>query len=340
MKYISRIVHIVFHTSVLTLILGVGIGLFIASTIMKKDVRPPIYPISNTYTDEMPPPRFLSDEVLLIGTDARGRDFVLNIDFNRKEISPNSFVHYYDVVMLFSGKTKKDYYEFFDPLYNVIGDKGEGFLKKFKNDLFPDLSARETFSFNVTIDDREITVSLTGLTGDFITKNRMLYTKYASVGKAKVTIDGQSFTTNALILKMYSDDYRKYVFFDGFDDLNSTTQVFALWDENDNFYFIDNSDVVSSHENYKSHSWVLYKDGKTGATKKAFKIDIDTVLKRKIPDRWEITIPDFNTTISAEVDKLIDKREVYGLVQGMVTDANGSRSIKGLFDYSRYRRSR
>ena len=137
--------------------------------------------------------------------------------------------------------------------------------------------------------------TITDIKGDFVTKNTPHYTRYQSTGIATIKFHGETFTANALVEGIHSIDFSESIFFDGSDLVDADTYQFVLWDEDDNFYMIDDSNVRSDTPKYPSHTWLLHKDKASGYTKKGFDSTITTtVLPDGTETNWKITTPDFN----------------------------------------------
>lgn len=270
--------------------------------------------------------RYLRDDLTLSGEDLAGNDFLLKVGLNRKEIEPSKFIHYYSARLFYLGKSHIIYSSnFIDPSPYPQTNQ---FLKSFTNELTDDLSTKETYSFNITIDEEEIRAEINGLVGDFITKNRLEYTRYLSIGTAEVTLNNQSFQTNAMIEKSYSSDHSKYLFFDGYDEMSSRTYKFELWDEENNFYLIDDSVVSEDHPAYRPHTWVLYKDTKGNYTKRAFSAEIE-FQEDELAKSWQISVPklDFDFDLATNYNR---KETWYG---GPISGAVNGEKVKGFFSY-------
>ena len=163
------------------------------------------------------------------------------------------------------------------------------------------------------------------------------YTKYVSAADATVDIDGTRFTAHALVSKINSTDYSKYVFFPGHGTLRSETDFLVLWDDANNLYVIDSSKVAEPNPAYQSHTWVLFKNGSTGATRKAFNASIALDARGGTPKRWRIAIPgiaDEGMLITAAVPKAANPFE--GIAEGTIAVDGKQRAISGLYFHHIY----
>jgi hypothetical protein len=279
-----------------------------------------------------PDHRFFADELLLVGETGTGAPFMLRLDMNRKKIA-DSFTHYYFADLIFQNQHKQLYTSF------NKGDEAitpSNFLTAFSNTLASDLSAQENYAFTFTQGSTNIVADLSQFKGDFIVKNGINYTKYVSEGDAKVTVNGTPYTMHAMMSKIYTPYYDKYVFFDGYSDLKSLSQLFILWDKNGNFYLVDSSKVENELPDYKSHTWVLYKDRDGQYSKKAFSGMVDAAVSSGRPKSWDISIPEFHSTFKLSPSIFVDPGLTTGLAGGTVNTPTGIVSIQGYFSYANY----
>ena len=272
--------------------------------------------------------RYFRDDVTVSGEDREGNHFLLRLGLNRKEIEQDKFVHYYSSQMFYLDKTQVVYSSNF--LNSSPTPQVNQFLHKFENEIAEDLSTKESYQFEVSIDDNEISASLNDLVGDFITKNRPEYTRYLSAGSAEVIINGEKLEANALLEKSYSSDQSKYLFFDGYDDLSTRTYKFALWDNEGNFYLIDDSTASSKHPSYKDHTWILYKNKQTGGGQKAFSGNIDFQENGR-EKNWQIKVPDLGFDFDLSTNYSRDASWYSGPISGTVNNA----PLKGFFTYKK-----
>lgn len=224
---------------------------------------------------------FFSDELLLMGQDSKGDLFYSSVSLNRIQEGQN-FIHYYFNKYDYQNISENDYAETLNPKKQVIPNK---FVESYTVIPASDFSSKEALEIEYKIRNNSVKVKVKNLEGDFIVKNTPEYTKYVSVGTAEITVDNLSFIVNAALVKTYSNDSDKYLFFPGYDKLDSDTIYGMFWDKSNNFYLIDKSDVHSIQQNYASHTWVLYKNKQNNSLNKYFEVSTS----EKYNDRNKLT---------------------------------------------------
>jgi hypothetical protein len=274
---------------------------------------------------------FMSDTIFLYGNNA-GSPFYLEIDLNRRQVPNGTFMHYYYTIGSFDDLDKHDYDLIYSSSTVPVSTKSVQSLILLP---FSDLSTRQEYQGAIKFDETLITFMALNLQGDFMTRNSPTYTRHQSVGDGVVTYNDKKIPVHVLAEGIHSSDFNKSIFFEGSDEIVSETRQFVLWDNEENFYMIDQSNVVSDIPEYPSHTWLLYKNHKSNYTKKGFTSNItsQSVLGRPETE-WLITAPDFNdATIKLSLLKYIDdgdsQTRMRALVSGTVTDSNGQREING-----------
>jgi len=308
--------------------------------------------------------RYRNDDITISGIDENGDEFLLLLDLYRKELEPeinlkskvnlesnsqsnieslseslnvkkeeNTFLHYYFFQLEYQGKTYKDYVSFKSNSKEI---QQRGFIESFENNLSSDLSTKEDYSISIDSNGFEISAVLENLNGDFITKNTPEYTRYLSVGTATLNINEEIIQTDVAVEKGYSENYTKYIYFDGLQKLQSRTFRFLIWDEEGNFYLIDDSFVKENVENYKTHTWILYKNKKDQFTKKAFDAEI-TFSEKSGFKNWKINISDLDIKLNLGTKYPTKNNWTEGLIQGSVenVDLAGLEKISGSFSYKK-----
>ena len=255
--------------------------------------------------------RFFSDELVLSGEDEDGEPISVVVYLARRESDDGFYYHNYDLDFYYDGE-HREYKDAFRSASSAV-DPDLKFFDAFENELFEDLSTRETYASEFDLEGRGVFVNVSGLVGDFITKNALEYTRYMSVGEAQVEIDGQMLELSAALEKIYSSDSSKYVYFDGFKELILNVNQFTIWDEDGNFYLIDNSEVFSDLEDYKSHSWVLYKDFE-GNMQKFFEAEVEFHPGKE--SMWKVSLPDLDREITVMTDQVLNLKRNTGSVFG------------------------
>jgi hypothetical protein len=280
-----------------------------------------------------PDHRFFSDELFLLGETAPGQPFLFTINLNRKRVG-ESYSHYYFADFIHEGRQRQLYTDFLDINDQVLP---HDFLTSYKQQIAEDLSARESYEFDFSFRDLTVHADLKNFQGDFLVKNTLEYTKYISEGNGIVTINGKQYPVRAIVSKIYTPYYDKYVFFNGYDDLRSLAQLFVLWDSDGNFYLLDQSKVDQNLPEYKSHTWALYKNRTGNYTKKAFSANVEYSHQNWKPKSWSVYVPDFGTTLKLEPKTFFTQKQDSGLAAGTVTLEGGqTKQISGYFSFTRY----
>jgi hypothetical protein len=314
----------------LVTILGVGVGLFGSRWVLKR--WPKIvcdYKCQNAVT---PDHRFFSDELILVGQTENNAPFFLYLNLNRKKIA-DSYSHYYYADFVYQDERGSQYTGFNDPASQVIAND---FLNSFSSNMSEDLSARESYAFDFNYKDLHVQADLKNFNGDFLVKNTLDYTKYVSEGDGNVTVNGKQYRMHAFLTKIYSPYYDKYLYFNGYNDLNSLAQFFVLWDTQGNFYLLDKSDVFAPLPDYKSHTWVLYKNQAGQYMKKAFAANVQFEQEKFVPKKWSIYIPDLEANLELAPQIFTTGEKDSGLAAGTVTTPSGPLPISGYFSFHKY----
>lgn len=277
--------------------------------------------------------RYLDDHITIY-SDNESLPFALELDFNRIEKSNGVFTHYtflhgyidgvliddYDEIMATSTELKKNY-----------------FVENIERSGAPDFSTRDTYQGRVLVNGEPLTFTITGLEGDFVTRNVPEYTRLQSVGEAEVSYKGKTFMAQTLVENAYSSDPSKYIFFPGYSEVEATTHQFILWDEDNNFYLIDSSELYSDTPQYPSHTWLLYKNAAEQSSRKSFEATIAVESDKTGAVFWSVQAPAFENasfSLSSPLPFLPTAgARVNTVVTGTVTDDKGTRTIGGGLHY-------
>ena len=168
-------------------------------------------------------------------------------------------------------------------------------------------------------------LDLENLKGDFIVNNALADLTYINVGTTNMKIDGKDNKVNYFLTKNLSDDSSE-VFVD--DNTYFKSSIISLWDENNNFYSVDTSDVISDVS--KSHKWGIYKNNKTQVMKKIVG-NIKLVASNDKPN-ISLVIPDFNNaSFTLHKNKNQERGDNYCLISGQIKDKSGVRNVRGIY---------
>lgn len=262
---------------------------------------------------------YYSERFTFAGYDQEGNEIIGEINLSRHEKFPGIFSHGYSILIIHGDQSEYEVITFEDSEHEVVVREE---LIDFEHIPSPDLSTREEFNIEIKSDRIDIKAEFNNLEGDFIIENSPEYTKYVSVGDVDLQLGDDKFKVNGALSSIYSTDSSKYIFFDGFNDLSLQAYQLVWWDEEDNFYLLDKSDVKSSHEGYKSHSWFLTKK-KDGWMAREFDIEGIT-LKEGSQKEWFIAIdnlPPLSAILRS--GKQVDTQGERGIITGETSLKSG-----------------
>lgn len=273
---------------------------------------------------------FKNDTIFLYKED-ESHPFYIELQLSRKQNQDGTYVHYYYLSGVYDGVSFDDY--FTANATNTIPVSGNSFAS-FVRSSFSDQSARANYHIELLVDGKIMGVDIENTGEEFFTKDTLTYTRYESASLALVSYDGRAFSADALVEGIYSRDYAKSIFFEGYDDVKQDTHQFVLWDSAGNFYMMDRSDVSSNSPAYPSHNWLLHKNTK-GYAKKAFDSDLSIRTEESGEESgFAISIPDFNEAqldlaVNGYVDGVSEGSHLRAFVAGKIRDADGERNISG-----------
>ncbi|MBP9718541.1 hypothetical protein KBD59_04585 [Candidatus Gracilibacteria bacterium] len=274
--------------------------------------------------------KYFNEGIIVVSENQNDKEkFVLEMDLSRKEINKGNFLHYYTAHIFQNGKKKTIQTNFYS---NSPEIKANAFLPSYTHTTADDLSTRENYVFSLTIDDKKIKVSTSGLEGDFITKNDIAYTRYLSIGKGDVEMNGEKIKTNVVLENIYSADSGKYLFFSDIEELSSRTYRFLVWDTDNNFYLLDDSTVSRDSPFYRPHTWVLYKNAAGNYMQKFFEAKVSFQESEKT---WKVTLPNLSTELTLTTPDSIAENWTSGSVTGTAKTKDGTKAIFGSYSYKK-----
>jgi hypothetical protein len=274
---------------------------------------------------------YFSDEIFINGLGPNNEPLFIHLLLNRKQRASGDYLHYYTMEIVSPSLSRKIMQEQVSADATLIPLHG---IKNITRQTEEDLSTRE--SYDITLDfGKEVTLKLSRFQGDFLLHNKFDHTKYASAGKALISLDGEEYELNALLTKTFAQNYSTYVFFDNFDQLDSTTHVVVAWDQNDQLYYLDTSDTRSKHTGYGSHKWG-YFGSKLGG-KKLSNITITHATTGKNPTEWQVSLPEIEDGARLEFKvNYHDLSRAAGLLKGKVKLGETETEISGYAIYAEY----
>lgn len=292
----------------------------------------------NTYGDRVkaapvspcvPGKKFVSDTVTIYAKTPTG-PLVIELDANRLEKVPGVYSQYYFLNAYIDGASHADYQESLATTSVIIP---KGFLAAFTRTPAPDLSTRAAYTIVLSIAGEMYTITIGNVTGDFITRDTPDYTRFQSVATATVVVGGIRYPANALVEAIHSDEYATKIFFPERESASIKTHQFILWDDQDTFYLFDDSKIDRFIDNYRAHTWLLYKNALNQTLKKSFTGSFDGSLTPAGTQQWNLSFPDF----SAATVKLVTTHQfktepgrARAVVSGTISDTAGTRTITGI----------
>ena len=305
-----------FITFLVLFFVSIGGGLFLSTKLHELGLGNRVTSQTTKY--------YFNDNFIIYGVDNKGTPFLAEIYLQRSQKDTGEFAHFYRVGVYSNGKFSESEQQKTMPKPEI---QPFTFLDSFKTSFGADFSAKQTFVIDFTVDLISYSLATDIFEGDFIVRNDPDYVKHVSFAKGILSQKGENFTVNIAYLGTYAENSSKYIYFDGFYQLQSTAHLLVLWDEEENVYLIDKSRVKSSHQFYKSHTWVLNKSANK-YLRKAFTAGLSYNESEEYPTKWIVTLPTLqNATLSLETDFLNDT--AWGYTTGTIKDNAGTRKING-----------
>jgi len=278
--------------------------------------------------------QYISTRFRLHGQDPGGKRFDLQLYINSKQVGDGVFIQNSLLFVTYDGKDEENWYRTTSP---TLEFQPAGYLKQF--DIIPlnEFTSQKSYMFTLQLEEISLKTTIDIVTGDFLIRNKPEYIFYISPGKAEIQTEEYAFDVNGVVTHSYSNDYSLSMFFEGKENLISETHVLALWDDQENFYYIDITDVENTDLPYGSHKWITFKNMTSGFMKYSFEADLSVEMKRSRPSKWTVLIPELDNA-EMELEAVGYNRPLRyqsGSVRGTIYDASGNRDLTGQFIYSR-----
>lgn len=264
--------------------------------------------------------------IIVYGKNDQNQVVLVKLQLTRNQNGKGEYDHSYSGYLTVGDKDYMDWSTFNNASANILSN---GFIKNVKVTAFPDASPRETYTFDLNFKGQLISLELSDINGDFISKSGLDGTRYVSAGTAKIAINGKIINGNVMIDQVYSysDDN---TIGDAGPEAGTVyrTNSIILWDADKNFYLIDTTDVDTVGSKYPTHRWILYKNASDKTMKKAFDAKLTFT-----NGKYHIEIPDLGSTvIDLKVDHDFAKNK--GIVSGTIkVGTSASKSIGGHYVY-------
>ncbi len=275
---------------------------------------------------------FYSDRFTIAYKNEKNEPFLIDLIINRKENDSGGFDHYYLGNIISGNQNGKFYKEGVSDNSAVLPTL---FFTSYTKTKAEDHSSRDAYTFSFKLLGENYNIVTDELVADFITKNEIEYTSYTSSGNARISNSKGTFVAHIMHQGIYSNDYRPKIFFDDKGELRSETIQLILWDDENNFYLVDRSNVFEESPAYSSHLWALIKE-RDGTTKKAFGGEVHKISTRSNTN-FTALIPNFKfKSINALLTHRFAKNQDKGWVEAKVELPSGTVSAYGLGYYHEY----
>ena len=271
---------------------------------------------------------FYHDSLIIFGQDTNKKDYAIILELGRYQSMPFMFDHIYSI------KIVND-----DNLYNetefsqIMGHEimPIGFFKKFVNNN-DHKRLIENYSFSLEANKKIFQLDLTNLNSDFIINNSLADLTYLNVGTDNLKIDGNNNEINYILTKNLSIDSSKAL---AGNNVKYKSNCIWLWDDANNFYLIDVSQVNTKNDVYNSHKWAICKNNQTNLMKKIVG-NIELNAENDKPN-INVLIPGFNNaTFNLQKTKEPQKGSKYCLIKGQIKDESDERNVRGVYYFADY----
>jgi hypothetical protein len=336
----QKILSLVITTFIFACLVGLTIGQFVKIPFLM-DLQPARMPTPTPIPTEIEldcslcsnneHKNFYYHRLVLFGEDELKKPFVIKFQLSKKQISHNEYEHTYTTTLYIDGKTHEDYDFFKNSSTDTLAHK---LFDKFTLTREGGQTTKEDYQFIANLGGKKYTVSIAGINGDFVIKDTNDYVRIMSQGYATLSFDNKTFTTQALVDKIISNDYTKSIFFEGRENLSHVTHSIAIWDQNNEFYLIDFTKTNSPELPYESHKWVIHKN-REGFSTKIFDGNLNFQVDAKgMPANWIFDLPELdNSQITLSTKEFFEGKDDMGIIEGTIKSGVTSKRVKGYFIY-------
>jgi hypothetical protein len=231
-------------------------GYYLQQIIQPSTTSPLPYPSNTedpkeTYTFS-PDKHYFSDTVFVINKEKPHQSLIATIARGENETSyiQNTRVSY------FNGKTwTRELENQNTRSASIFTDR---IVKKWNNSIDPSRVLKEKLQGEIALREGIIEFSTEDMFNEMGMRSMPGYTKFQSHTNGNIKINNQSYDAYVLFTRIYSLNAADIQFYD--KPLGVTTEWIAFWDEQDNFYHIDKTNVQNKTEIYQSHEIGLKVD--------------------------------------------------------------------------------
>lgn len=315
-----------------------GFGLFLKSLLSTEQnpLPPPEKPISPVKTDpsEMnsnykfyPGSHYIEDTVILMTKQQPHITLVAtNVRLQQKETYlQNSRVSYYD---------GSDWHrELKSQNIKDIQMYSNSLIKKWETEINTSRVLQESNEGEIEINKDTLVFSTGVLSNEMSVRSLPSYTKFLSKGNGTLTVNGKEYSAYVLYSRVYSLNANDIQFYDA--PLGLTTVWAVFWDELDNLYFVDTTEVKNPVPTYQTHKLGIVQSD-VGSITKTFDLSVDPGTGLN-PKNFEIQLNEpIQQNLSLNVINSLNKATrnsqtwYFGQVNGTVKLLNDNRTINGV----------
>lgn len=273
----------------------------------------------------------LIDELILITKDKPHRALITTAT----RTSTNSDLNNYTVRLFYFDGTRWT--------YEISEGKSNELERIPKTSIIPSWNIESESSYvleqsidgSATINDTSILFDIPLIHNEISIKSSPRYTKFMSASEGTLTLDGKTYDSYALYNRFYSYNPPENLIL-GPDITGLETEWLAFWDEDGNFYSIDDTTVNHKvrNDSYKAHSLAVFKDVKNRIQK-----SLNITLVKNDQANYTVEISDeIDKKISIQklnsVNKSINQKDIWltGISTGTITGDDGVKSGFGIYE--------
>jgi len=306
------------------LITTVGVTYYVAMphTVTKVlDITPSSNNPSSSASTSVQRTQYISDVFTVYVPDTEP-PMMLELDFTRLEKTDGTYQQHHHAMGTFEGISL---FESVQILTDQSSVQAADWLLQFTEFEAVDYSLRDSYQIVFTLDDMPIQLSVSELSGDFLTRGRLDYLRYISDGVASVVYGDQIYEAHVYHQRTAGIDLGTDLLFFDRDSLDTMTAQFILWDEQNNFYLFDQTKVTPDNTVYPSHTWLLYKNRTNHSPLKGYDGSVIFYENERKPT-WEITTQSFGgRNFRLELEQMYgsSRQTTRGMVRGSVVTDTG-----------------
>jgi hypothetical protein len=313
---------------ILVLIIGSGAGAFWYASQKEKAAFASWLQRSRYTSSSIPTTTvryYFYDRLILHGFDKERKPFLLYFDGSRKQLN-GIYGHTYSAYLVYQGRVYQDYTSFTSSSSTLVRS---GFLLDLVHTK-PNELPEESYSLTLSLQGKKITAQIPHVQAEFLVKNNLEYLRYVSPTTATVTIDNERIETNVMVDRVLSTD-AALVTLEDFPGIKNRTHSIVFWDERQNFYHLDSSEVFTPNVPYYPHTWILYKNS-DGTMRQSQTSTVHLTPPQSSSPEWSLSLPELNHADAViKVIRFTDRgnNSFSGIVEGSITDSFGTRKVHG-----------